>query len=435
MPDVEILEVVPAQLNPQVFWGSSIDLPAAGERRKHYALVVAGWVASRDLDSLNIEAVSDGRTLARWRANVERRDVAAAFPDLPVNSACGFIGVVSTLELRPTFELQVEIVTKYGRLPLGVIRGRRSTLLTAADEPLLPAPVITLGRTGSTLLMLLLGQHPQLLVHPPFPFETRVLSYWTSIFAGLSSPTSYLQALAAVDTRRYWWVGYDSFATETYLDQDIAAQRLGGAALEATAGFAHRQVQGFYEASAALQGKPVAGRAYFVEKQLPDPGLLAMQTELFPIAREIYLVRDFRDMLTSIVAFNLKRRFASFGRTVLPDDDEYIFEQGQAVEKLVTAFDRAGDRGLLVRYEDLVAKQHATLERILRFLEVDSSRAAIGEMINHAAGAEPEAQAAHRTSADALRSIGRWRDELPAAWRERCQVVFADALAACGYER
>jgi hypothetical protein len=434
MAEVEILEVVPTPLDTRNFWGGSIDLPVAGERRKHYALVMGGWVASRHTDDLDVEVLSEGRRVARWRADQPRPDVAATFPDLPVNSACGFMGVIRTIELPPSFTLEVEVVGRYHRGPLGLVRGRRSPLLADVDEPLRAAPVVTLGRTGSTLLLLLLGQHPQLLVHPPFPYETRVLTYWLSVFEGLSSPTSYLQALAPVDTRRYWWVGYDRFATETYVDQDAAAQRLGGAALEVTARFANRQVAGFYEVSAAAQRKPLTAPGYFVEKQLPDPVLLGLQAELFPRRREIYLTRDFRDMMTSIAAFNEKRGSVGFSRAESGNDDSYVAEQGRAVDKLLDGLKRAGDRGLLVRYEDLVGDRHASLRRILEFLGVDSSAEVIDGMIRSAELTDPDKQAAHRTAADGLRTIGRWRTELPPGLRDRCQAAFADALVACGYE-
>lgn len=431
MANVEILEVEQAVLNRNLLWDARLDLPVAGERRNHYTLVVAGWVLHRDRDDLVVEAVTEGRTVGRGQCNLLRPDVASQYAELPISPACGFMGVVRTLDLPPSFELHVEIVGRVERMPLGVIRGRRSSI--GSPEGIRPVLVTTLGRTGSTLLMLLLGCHPQIVVHPPFPFETRVASYWTSIFNELASPSSYLQALAAGDARRYWWIGYSVFPVETYVDQDAAAQWLGGHGVEALAAFAQRQVRQFYEASWALRANDRGTAAWFAEKQLPDAGLQQIQTELFPDGRAIFLVRDFRDMMASITAFNRKRRFAGFGSGV-HDEEGYILEQGRAVDKLLDTWRRAGNRGLLVRYEDLVQQPQATLERILGFLGLEESGAVVETIMSSAYKVNPGAQLAHLTSADALASIGRWRQDLPPSLADRYGVLFAEALREWGYE-
>ena len=46
--------------------------------------------------------------------------------------------------------------------------------------------------------------------------------------------------------------------------------------------------------------------------------------ELYPDARELILVRDPRDMLASILAFNRRRGFDAFGREDVGTDQEYV---------------------------------------------------------------------------------------------------------------
>ena len=48
--------------------------------------------------------------------------------------------------------------------------------------------------------------------------------------------------------------------------------------------------------------------------------------ELYPDGREIFLVRDFRDMLCSIRAFNEKRGSAAFGLDGPGAEEAYVVE-------------------------------------------------------------------------------------------------------------
>ncbi|HVQ35964.1 MAG TPA: hypothetical protein VMS31_00425, partial [Pyrinomonadaceae bacterium] len=166
MAEVEILDVVRGDLNPQFFWGGGIDTPAAGVQQNHYALLASGWVLHRDTDELTIEAISEARPIVSWQVNRERRDVVASI-QAPANPFCGFQGVFQLSSLPRKFEIRIEVVTTDSRSLLATIHGRRSALTSASQDGIQPALITTLGRTGSTLLMLLLGQHPELVVHPP----------------------------------------------------------------------------------------------------------------------------------------------------------------------------------------------------------------------------------------------------------------------------
>ena len=46
--------------------------------------------------------------------------------------------------------------------------------------------------------------------------------------------------------------------------------------------------------------------------------------ELYPDSREVFLVRDFRDMVSSILAFNAKRGARGFGRAAAETDAGYV---------------------------------------------------------------------------------------------------------------
>jgi hypothetical protein len=432
MSELEILDVVPGGLNSKLFWGGGIDTPTAGAHQNHYALLVNGWVLHRDTGQLTIEAFTEGRSIGSWYANLERPDVVTTISG-PVTPFCGFEGLVQTSTLPQRFEVRIEVVGANSRSLLGTIHGQRSPLAGVRKDAIQPALITTLGRTGSTLLMLMLSQHPELVVHPPFPYETRVATYWASVFTELATPNSYLQSLVATGDRRFWWVGHTGFPFLGLMDQDPASQWLGGPAIERLANFASNQISGFYEASTAFQSKSGGPPRYFVEKELPNPLLREVQRELFPGRVEIFLVRDFRDMLVSILAFNKKRGVKGFGND-LRMGEEYVAWLGRAVEALLYNWRTAAEGAQVVRYEDLVRQPRPVLQQLLQHLKLDDSDALVEEMILNAATVAPDAQEQHRTSLDSQASIGRWRQELPEELRESSQRAFAEALTVFGYE-
>ena len=67
------------------------------------------------------------------------------------------------------------------------IRGTQQ--LTSAFTPSMqPIMVTSPGRSGSTLLMRMLAEHPDIIVHERFPYETNVFSYWMHFMHVLAAP-------------------------------------------------------------------------------------------------------------------------------------------------------------------------------------------------------------------------------------------------------
>src|SRR5206468_3765127 len=112
----------------------------------------------------------------------------------------------------------------------------------------------------------------------------------------------------------------------------------------------------------------------FVEKFAVRSAVPDLVWELYPRARELILVRDFRDLVASILAMNVKVGYQGFGRRRAASDEEFIERQ---MADLASAFVRTwrerSDRAHLVRYEDLVTSRGPTLEGILEYLGLDAS--------------------------------------------------------------
>jgi peptidoglycan/xylan/chitin deacetylase (PgdA/CDA1 family) len=104
--------------------GGSIDRPGSSERAEAENLEIAGWAMGRHRPVVAVEVLdAGGRTLARWPADLERRDVGLAFPGVPGAEMCGFRGRIRTVPEGET--LRLEAVLEEGeRASLGIVRFR-----------------------------------------------------------------------------------------------------------------------------------------------------------------------------------------------------------------------------------------------------------------------------------------------------------------------
>jgi hypothetical protein len=187
----------------------------------------------------------------------------------------------------------------------------------------------------------------------------------------------------------------------------------------------------FYFRVAEAVGKPEP--TYFVEKSLLDPVTLDIAREFFPRAKEVVLVRDFRDRLSSVLAWNSKRAESGFGRDQYATDVEFVTARIRTeAESLRRHWEEQQGRAHLVRYEDLVVNPHETLRRLLEYLGKETDEDLVGDLLANAQ-AQPELLDAHRTVGDATESIGRWKRDLDPELLKVATEVLEPALAAFGY--
>jgi hypothetical protein len=145
------------------------------------------------------------------------------------------------------------------------------------------------------------------------------------------------------------------------------------------------------------------------------------------------LVRDFRDVLCSTLAFSEKRGGGRLGRQRVDTDLEFVGIMQERAERLVAAWEESREHAHLVRYEDLITDPHPVVEALLAHLELDSSRALVDAMVA-SLSAETGLEERHRTTPDAVASIGRWREDLPPELREAALEALAPSLAAFEYD-
>ena len=120
--------------------------------------------------------------------NVPREDVQSLHPDIPWSRQSGFLHSLSALKLPPhDFELTVNLLWRWESYRAATIIGARGTTYLPASH-FQPIAVTTLARTGSTWLLALLSQHPEIIAFRPLEAEPKVFHYWTDILGDLSEP-------------------------------------------------------------------------------------------------------------------------------------------------------------------------------------------------------------------------------------------------------
>jgi len=433
MPVVEQLDVRLLEPDPERVLGAAIDTPEAGGTSETYAVKVAGWVLGRQAPVKAVQAARPDRIIRATPVHLERPGVAARFPHVEAAGRCGFAMLVDVLGLEPTFEFRLRaVLPDQTSTPLAVVRGRRRLLRSPFEPRLQPLIVTSLGRTGTTWLMRLVAEHPAIVVYRRYPYEVLAAKYWMHMLKVLLAPADDSKPVGQPDRfyREKASIGGNPFYAASSPEYPQIEAWYGTVYAERVAAFCQQNIDDWYGGVAASQDQPAA--VYFAEKHLPGeyPPLM---WELYAGAREIILVRNFKDVASSILAFNARRGYDSFGRNADESDAAFIRRLGVGAKRLLTDWRSRSDRAHLVRYEDLVTSPVETLQPLLAYLGFDAAPATIEGMIRRASKDTSQLRQ-HQTSESPAASIGRWRRDLDPALRAMASDAFDDLLVEFGYQ-
>jgi hypothetical protein len=246
------------------------------------------------------------------------------------------------------------------------------------------------GRVGSTLLMKVLGASNQVAFDRIYPYESRFICH----------------SLKACDL---------PFQTTVASADELAADSF----LALWSSYSDRLKAAFPQAQ------------YYAEKLLTDMPLGVIHASgVTP--RYIELVRDPRDILVSIRAFNAKRGVQGFGRNAWSSEAEYFAWYLSSMDEQLARLGHGGDHDqdrILVRYEDLAADLPAVASRLGQWLGVDLSEAS--EYVS----SDTVTYATHSTTSSVQSSVGRWRTELSPLDAREITERLAPHLDRLGYDR
>lgn len=259
---------------------------------------------------------------------------------------------------------------------------------------LTPLMIRTFGRTGSTLLMQVLGTSDKVCFERQYPFEHRYLTFVCNIsrIIGLPQKSDSVWNNDTMFSGKSHRVGPLPYPTIEAFNQKAVAERSICSLWE-----------DFSAEMRKTQGLTLSETAYYAEKV---PNEVAAIANEHLAAKNIFLLRDPRDEMVSIKKFNQKRGFNSFGWQKDDSDASYaerMCNSHRAFLKNLTTFE-TNPRRIAVRYEDLVQQGHEEVERLSEWL---------GETLCiDTAQSNTEIRERHMTSTTTGQSVERWKSEL-----------------------
>ena len=319
--------------------------------------------------------------------------------------------IVPLLGLPSSCNLAVSLNGKIGMKRIADIKIERPRLAPYEDSfRVRPLMVTSVGRSGSTFLMQLLGAHPEIAVHLKYPMEATI------------ARKRFLHVVAQVP------IIFQKYAEAKALEEDESER-----ALENITTFVHStalEVSRQYLALHHGQHGSEAVPQYYAEKNLAPEWLF---WEVYPDAREIFLVRDPRDMICSSLAFNQKRGRLAFGRQEVETDLEYVAHRASMARPwVVEPWWIRAERCFLVHYEELITDTKEILQKIFRYLGVEATPGRVRAIIE-AVQVKNDILEKHATSALPVHSIGRWRREMLPDMIDACNREFSDFLSTFNY--
>lgn len=424
MSSVRVEKITRLKVPPEYVKAVQVDKPVRGDSWREPLLEIAGWVIGESTKPLTLDIFHKGQRIRAMPINLPRSDVTSRFNDAPGADKPGFAGLLSVVGLPQTFI--VELVLHMGnghRIPVATLHGRRKFVSPNLDVSLQPLMVTTLGRTGSTWLMNLLSRHPQVVVRDQYPFESKAAKYWLQTLKLLSEPAPQPSNAPRIQADR-WWLGPNPYFALSLFHENKGSI-LG---IDSLAGCVMHNIDAWYTHMARAQSKSEA--KYYSEKF--EPNLLPpLVHELYPAAREVFLVRDPRDWACSILAFDKKRGFYGFGREKDEPTHEYVHRLRNRAMMLYGEFRLRSEMSYLLRYEDLVKDCEKTLVNLFTYLDVNSSGSVVRKVIDEAS-AQSEKYRTHRTTAAVQQSIGRW-NQLEASLQELIVNALTEPATKFGY--
>lgn len=259
---------------------------------------------------------------------------------------------------------------------------------------LTPIMVRTFGRTGSTLLMQILGSSDQILFEREYPFEHRYLTYVYNMARMIK------ESPKADDD----WSNDVLFQCRSSYIGSMPYGKTGLVDKESLFNYSFVSLWEQYSRSMREVASAEYGRDYYYAEKVPTE--VADASNVLLRARNIFLLRDPRDEMVSIMSFNKKRGFHSFGWSENDTDISYAKRMCNNrrffMQHMLNTPNT--ERRINVRYEDLITRGHEEVERL-------SDWAGVTMNLETAMG-NAEIRKKHMTSRDSASSVERWRSEL-----------------------
>jgi hypothetical protein len=271
------------------------------------------------------------------------------------------------------------------------------------------------GRCGTTVLGRLIGAHSD---YAMIPFEVRFHADRGGVPDLLAGDVTLDEFLESMRTR-WGWRSKNGQSIPKRFRKHVSEDQMENALEPFAASFpddpletSRRLVRSLLDPLARDEGKPA-----WVEMTPPNAHSGDTLAELFPGMRLVHIVRDGRDVASSVASV-MERTRERKGRTSEPKSvDQLIRRRWERRIRMCEAgcANLSSDQLLVLQFEDLVVRRREeSYARLLEFLELDD---------------DPGMRTYFDTEMTADRAhIGRWRQGRSEAEQERIMDVYAKVL-------
>lgn len=267
--------------------------------------------------------------------------------------------------LSPFVENEVEVTFKQtaALLPKGERSLRKLASTPRAQTPV-PILITAMGRSGTSLLMNRLASHVDIVVAGEFPYEIKMLSYYSLAFRTLVSEGERDRSTdpdrMASEAERFS-IGFNPFNHPNHrsvLGNQALHDDFFLGTVPAIIGEGFKDIiLRYYDLVRIRSGK--LRTRYLAEKIHPDMTSRLVPRFLFGTVKEIVLIRDPRDLLCS---FDSYWKFSG---------EEAIESIANTMNAMAAICQEQREDIIVVKFEDLVLRQPETLGSIAAFLELD----------------------------------------------------------------
>jgi hypothetical protein len=324
----------------------------------------------------------------------------------------------------PTTKHCLIVVTYAGTteiLPMG------SITLTAKDPEFIAPEVVRHGaqpllitghaRSGSTIMMRRLVEHPQIAVANLHPYEIKMMAYYSAAYRVLTAQGDRLFSSSpeTLESNKFF-IGYNPYfdisCLRAFLDSDTMYSYFEGTAAVTLRTAFQKIIEDYYRVIQVQRS--TEEHKFFAEKNDIFSDARTTSRIIFDDLKEVVLIRDLRDVFCSSRSF-----FKSYDTPV-----SYIRD---SADKILSIYKEHKKNVLFVKYEDLIIDDKSTLKRLADHLE-------IAPFLPLDESATEATFQGHGTSASPLSSIGRWREELTSDDKTLFARELAEFLATFDYE-
>ncbi len=439
---VKILNIKYLEPLPECLWGCQIIKPVIEEKINTYSIEIAGWILGKNSPVETIILINQGKVIRKVPVNRKSPEARKIYPENLQAKHCGFSTIVGLAGLPLKSEIIVEaILSNKTQVSIATIEFQRLTPLTSNCQPTLqPLALTCLGRSGTTWVMRLLSEHPNIIVSGGYPYEILAAQYWIHLFKVISEPANPLESTPRL---HYFANKLNRIGHHPFYDFSNSYESFSWFGVDYTkqvATFCQESIDKYYQNIAKIQGKSSSLTSskitYFAEKYHANlPHILQSLSELYSNFREIILVRDFRDVVCSMLAFNTKRNKDGFGLKKYKKPQDFVYEFAKnSVMPLLERWREYSAQVHLVRYEDLIQFPVETLSATFEYLGLENSPEIINKILEKVSQDTTQLER-HQTSSNPESSIGRWQQELSPELKAVCNHVFAEVLAEFGYSK